>query len=55
MKHTIKKKAPFRPIESIPDLCLSFGTCSAGCPTTGISGFDPGKIVRMIKIIKTGG
>lgn len=46
--HTIKETAPLRPIQSIPDLCLSCGTCSAGCPLTGISGFDPRKIVRMV-------
>ena len=46
--HTIKETAPLRPIGSVPDLCLSCGTCSAGCPITGISEFDPRKIVRMV-------
>lgn len=44
----IKKKAPLRPIQSLPDMCLACGTCSAGCPITGIEGFDPRKIVSMV-------
>lgn len=39
--------APRRPIDSPTALCLSCGTCSAGCPITGKSGFDPRKIVQM--------
>jgi heterodisulfide reductase subunit C len=27
---------------------MACGTCSAGCPITGIGGFDPRKIVRMV-------
>lgn len=46
----IKKAAPLRPIESPTDLCLACGTCSAGCPITGQSGFDPRKLVRMILV-----
>jgi len=45
---SIKQKAPLRPIESPADVCMACGTCSAGCPITGISGFDPRKIVRMV-------
>ncbi len=45
---SIKEKAPLRPIESPADLCLGCGTCSAGCPMTGVEGFDPRKIVRMV-------
>ena len=44
----IKQKAPLRPIESPADICMACGTCSAGCPITGVSGFDPRKIVRMV-------
>ena len=44
----IKAKAPLRPDREIADACLACGTCSAGCPLTGVSGFDPRKIVRMI-------
>jgi heterodisulfide reductase subunit C len=44
----IKQNAPLRPIESPADICIACGTCSAGCPITGISGFDPRKIVRMV-------
>ena len=44
----IKQKAPLRPIKSLTDMCMACGTCSAGCPLTGIEGFDPRKIVRMV-------
>lgn len=44
----IKQNAPLRPIESPADICMACGTCAAGCPITGISGFDPRKIVRMV-------
>ncbi|MCK7469223.1 MAG: 4Fe-4S dicluster domain-containing protein [Desulfosudis oleivorans] len=44
----IAEKAPLRPVGSPTDLCLACGTCSAGCPLTGVSGFDPRKIVRMV-------
>ena len=37
-----------RPVESPADLCLGCGTCSAGCPMTGVEGFDPRKIVRLV-------
>lgn len=29
-------------------MCMACGTCSAGCPLTGVSGFDPRKIVRKV-------
>ncbi|MBC2712805.1 MAG: 4Fe-4S dicluster domain-containing protein [Desulfosarcina sp.] len=35
-------------MDSPTPLCLSCGTCSAGCPITGQSGFDPRKIVQMV-------
>lgn len=44
----IREKAPRRSIGSPPELCMGCGTCSAACPMTGASGFDPRKIVRMI-------
>ncbi|MGE5255453.1 MAG: 4Fe-4S dicluster domain-containing protein [Hyphomicrobiales bacterium] len=44
---TIIEKAPLRPVGSPTDLCLACGSCSSGCPLTGVSGFDPRKIVRM--------
>ena len=47
-KSEIKEKAPLRPIKSLTDMCIACGTCSAGCPLTGIEGFDPRKIVRMV-------
>jgi heterodisulfide reductase subunit C len=43
IKHTALK----RPDGHIADFCLGCGTCAAGCPMTGIDGFDPRKIVRM--------
>ncbi len=45
---SVKKTAPLRLVQSPPELCLSCGTCSAGCPISGISGFDPRKIVRLV-------
>ena len=44
----IKKNAPLRPNRTQADACLACGTCSSGCPLTGISDFDPRKIVRMV-------
>jgi len=44
----IQQKAALRSIESLTDLCMACGTCSAGCPITGVDGFDPRKIVRLV-------
>ncbi len=44
----IREKAPLRALKSPAELCMGCGTCSAACPITGTSGFDPRKIVRMI-------
>ncbi len=44
---SIIKTAPLRPVNQPTDICLGCGTCSAGCPITGQSGFDPRKIVRL--------
>jgi len=30
------------------DLCFACGTCSSGCPATGLDGMDPRKFLRMI-------
>ncbi|MFO7460929.1 MAG: 4Fe-4S dicluster domain-containing protein [Desulfatiglandales bacterium] len=40
--------APRRPVDSPTALCLACGTCSAGCPLTGKSNFDPRRIVQMV-------
>lgn len=45
---TVKESAPLRPVGSPPQLCMACGTCSAGCPLSGTSGFDPRKIIRMV-------
>jgi heterodisulfide reductase subunit C len=44
----IREKAPRRAIGSASELCIGCATCSAACPITGTSGFDPRKIVRMV-------
>ena len=44
----IKAKAPLRRYKSTPDMCMGCGTCSAGCPMTGVDGFDPRKILRFV-------
>ena len=30
------------------DLCFTCGTCSSGCPATGLEGMDPRKFLRMV-------
>ncbi|MFH1156336.1 MAG: 4Fe-4S dicluster domain-containing protein [Pseudomonadota bacterium] len=47
-RSVIRDKAPRRSTGSAPELCIGCGTCSAACPMTGSSGFDPRRIVRMI-------
>lgn len=44
----IREKAPLRKAGSPSQVCLGCGTCSAACPLTGTSGFDPRKVVRMV-------
>ena len=44
----IRDLAPPRPIGQSPDVCLACGTCSAGCPLTGVNDFDPRRIVRQV-------
>lgn len=44
----VRQKAPLRPIGNPLGLCVTCGTCAAGCPLTGSDGFDPRKIVRMV-------
>ena len=41
--------------ELLPDagnlnICLTCGTCAAGCPATGIDNMDPRKFVRMVAL-----
>jgi heterodisulfide reductase subunit C len=43
----IKSAAPLRPDGHPAELCLGCGTCAAGCPMTGVDGFDPRLIVRL--------
>lgn len=43
LTHTRFKSWPFS-----QDYCLTCGICSSSCPVSGIDGFDPRKIVRMI-------
>jgi len=43
----LKIITPVRAVGSPLDLCLGCGTCSAGCPMTGVDGFDPRKMVRL--------
>ena len=45
---SIRNSAPLRPIGSPAELCLACGTCSGGCPITGVDGFDPRRIVRLV-------
>lgn len=44
----IRERAPLRALGNTPEMCMACGTCSAGCPITGIEGFDPRKIVAMV-------
>ena len=44
----IKDLAPMKKTGIALDACMACGTCSAGCPVAGTSGFDPRKIIRMI-------
>ena len=32
------------------DLCVTCGLCSSSCPASGIDGFDPRKLVRMLSL-----
>lgn len=43
----LKDSAVRRPVGSSMDMCLACGTCSAGCPLTGVEGFDPRRLVRL--------
>lgn len=44
---SIIDQAPLRSLNSVTDVCLLCGACSAGCPITGVNGFDSRKIVRL--------
>ncbi len=38
----------FKPNPYWGDLCLTCGSCAAGCPLSGVDGLDPRKAVRMV-------
>jgi len=42
-----REESKLRADPSWADICLTCGTCSAGCPVTGVDGMDPRKIIRM--------
>ncbi len=48
VKGEFKKKVEEMLPEGNFNLCLACGTCSAGCPATGLEGLDPRKFLRMI-------
>ncbi len=48
VKGEFKKKVEQMLPEGNLNLCLACGTCSAGCPATGLEGLDPRKFLRMI-------
>ena len=48
VKGEFKKKVEGMLPEGNFNLCLACGTCSAGCPATGLEGLDPRKFLRMI-------
>jgi len=31
------------------EMCIGCGTCASGCPMTGVEGFDPRTIIRMVQ------
>jgi heterodisulfide reductase subunit C len=34
----------------LQDFCITCGLCSSSCPASGIDGFDPRKVVRMVSL-----
>ncbi|MCP4578949.1 MAG: 4Fe-4S dicluster domain-containing protein [Deltaproteobacteria bacterium] len=40
----------FRALPFSQDYCVTCGICSSSCPISGIDGFDPRKLVRMISL-----
>ncbi len=45
LEHDLFKSWPFS-----QDYCVTCGICSSSCPVSGIDGFDPRKVVRMISL-----
>ena len=43
----LSKREKRRIASQYADLCLTCGTCSGGCPVTGVDGMDIRKAVRM--------
>ena len=43
--HTAFKQWPFS-----QDFCITCGLCASSCPASGIDGFDPRKLVRMVAL-----
>lgn len=48
LKGDFRKKVRELLPEGNLDLCLTCGTCSGGCPATGLENMDPRKFVRMV-------
>ncbi|SPD73335.1 conserved hypothetical protein [uncultured Desulfobacterium sp.] len=40
----------FRSFPFLQDHCITCGICSSSCPVSGIDGFDPRKLVRLISL-----
>ncbi len=38
----------FKALPFSQDFCITCGLCSSSCPASGIDGFDPGMLVRMV-------
>jgi heterodisulfide reductase subunit C len=50
MKGEFRKKVNELLPEGNLNLCFTCGTCSSGCPATGLENMDPRKFVRMIAL-----
>ena len=44
------EKTRFRTWQFSQDYCVTCGMCSSSCPVSGIDGFDPRKLVRMVSL-----
>ena len=45
-KEEVLEKVP----DALLDLCMTCGTCSGGCPASGLMDMDPRKLLRMINL-----
>ena len=45
-----KRLTQMLPDDVNPNLCLTCGSCSSGCPATGMENMDPRKFVRMVML-----